>query len=228
MKKEKREQSIELRKSGASIKDIAKELKVSSSSVSLWVRDLEYPKDVVRERLRVKNSIRATKHAETIRSLFRIRRSSYQEIGRKLAKKNESLFISGCSLYWAEGAKCTRNTFAFCNTDSDMIKVIMSFVKQYFPNHVNKCKLYIDCYLDKGLSKDEILNYWLDITGLPRFTLGKKHSFKEGKTSKTHKKLKYGTCRITICSSEVAQTVFGGIQEMFSINRPEWLDMIYD
>jgi hypothetical protein len=38
-------------------------------------------------------------------------------------------------------------------------------------------------------------------------------------------KLPYGTCRIAVHSTEIAQTIYGSIQELGGFDRPEWLDM---
>jgi hypothetical protein len=35
----------------------------------------------------------------------RVKRLAYQEEGRRLARLGDPLLVSGCMLYWAEGAK---------------------------------------------------------------------------------------------------------------------------
>jgi hypothetical protein len=37
-------------------------------------------------------------------------------------------------------------------------------------------------------------------------------------------KLPYGTCRLTVHSTEIVQTIYGSIQEYGGFDRPEWLD----
>jgi hypothetical protein len=37
-------------------------------------------------------------------------------------------------------------------------------------------------------------------------------------------KLPYGTVRISVCDTEVVQTIYGSIQELAGFDRPEWLD----
>jgi hypothetical protein len=42
---------------------------------------------------------------------------------------------------------------------------------------------------------------------------------------KRKNKLPYGTCRIVVHSTEIAQTIYGSIQEFAGFDRPDWLDM---
>ena len=35
--------------------------------------------------------------------------------------------------------------------------------------------------------------------------------------------LPYGTCRLSVCSTEIVQTIYGSIQELGGFDRPEWL-----
>jgi hypothetical protein len=35
----------------------------------------------------------------------------------------------------------------------------------------------------------------------------------------------YGTARLRVCSTFIAQSIYGAIQEYSGIERPEWLDL---
>jgi hypothetical protein len=37
-------------------------------------------------------------------------------------------------------------------------------------------------------------------------------------------RLPYGTCKLIVSSTEIAQEIYGAIQELAGFNRPEWLD----
>jgi hypothetical protein len=41
---------------------------------------------------------------------------------------------------------------------------------------------------------------------------------------KRRNKLPYGTCKLTVNSTRIVQTIFGSIQEYGGFGRPEWLD----
>lgn len=41
---------------------------------------------------------------------------------------------------------------------------------------------------------------------------------------KRQNKLPYGTCRVTVNSTQIEQHLYGAIQEYGRFERPEWLD----
>jgi transposase-like protein len=45
-----------------------------------------------------------------------------------------------------------------------------------------------------------------------------------GRQKKRKNKLPYGTCRISVHSTEIVQTIYGSIQEFVGFDRADWLD----
>jgi transposase len=85
---------------GRSIKEIARLVGVSKSSVSLWVRDIELSdeqhaalqaRNGLHERQRLANAAMSAK--------ARIRRIAAQDDGRWRAKQADKLYVMGCMLY---------------------------------------------------------------------------------------------------------------------------------
>src|SRR5208283_5079785 len=97
--------ACDLRKQGISIIKIAKQLGVSKSSVSVWTRGVTLSKQQKKQLLhREISDEQAIAHSNT----FKIRRKTYQDVGRFKAKglnKKSTLYIAGCMLYWGEGTK---------------------------------------------------------------------------------------------------------------------------
>ncbi|MGH3132336.1 MAG: hypothetical protein ACRDNY_01085, partial [Gaiellaceae bacterium] len=86
---------------GRSVKEIAKMVGASQSSVSVWVRDV-----IVDEPQRQALVARArTRRNQSRSEYFRARRQPFQEEGRILARRGDPLHVAGCMLYWAEGSK---------------------------------------------------------------------------------------------------------------------------
>jgi hypothetical protein len=84
------------------------------------------------------------------------------------------------------------------------------------------CHLFAD-HLTRQL---EIEQFWLDVAGLSRSSLRKSmvsHYSRSSQRKRTNK-LPYGTCKLIVCSTEIVQTIYGGIQELGGFNRPAWLD----
>ena len=104
VKTRERELARELRHTeGASIKEIARRTGAAQSSISRWVRDIELT-DEQREALRIAAYHGHVKGRTMNALLRREARVMAQEEGRMLAAQGDRLFVTGCMLYWAEGA----------------------------------------------------------------------------------------------------------------------------
>src|SRR5262245_41320892 len=115
MKTAEREQARRLRREeGRSVKELAGLLGVSSSSISLWVRDIELTSQQ-REALRRRMGGRIDgSRANAVRALERRREA--QATGRAQAKDGDLIHVAGCMLFWAEGSRA-RNKLDFVNSD---------------------------------------------------------------------------------------------------------------
>lgn len=128
MKTAERDRARSLRRDdGRSIKEIARLLRVSPSSVSLWVRDIELSEEkheALRERNPAYNRQRRGNATMAVRA--RAKRRAYQEEGRNLARRNEPLHAAGCMLFSAEGSR-RQNTVCFSNSDPQMVRFFVAF-----------------------------------------------------------------------------------------------------
>jgi hypothetical protein len=209
-----------------SVKEIARLVGVAPSSVSRWVRDIPLTADQL-ESLRQRNpaynnQLRgASRNAERGRA----RRLAAQDEGRLRARQADSLYIAGVMLYWAEGDKSSRNAVRISNSDPEVLKLFMRFLRECLdvPNaRVSvTCNLFAD-HVDRQV---EIEDFWLDELELPRERLCKSfvNVYSKYSQKKRQNKLPYGTTRITVHSTRVVQCIFGAIQEYAGFERPEWL-----
>jgi transcriptional regulator with XRE-family HTH domain len=212
---------------GYSIKQIASLLRVSTSSVSLWVRDIELTEEQ-HEALHGLNAAynRQRKGQAVMSARRRAERRAYQEQGRALARLGDLNHATGCMLYWAEGSK-DRNQVQFSNSDPDMVRTFVGFLRRYFDLTDEEIRLQCYLYADHVERQREVELYWLRVTQLPAASLRRsivnvysKHSLK-----KRANKLPYGTCRVAVCRTRVVQSIFGAIQEYGGFDRPAWRDV---
>lgn len=133
------------REEGAPIKEIARRVGVAPSSVSLWVRDIKLTPGQERELLR-RNPAYNRQLSGTAKQAAnrRAERIAYQQDGRRLALEGEARHIAGCMLYWAEGEK-DRNALRFSNSDPEMVRFFVSFIKTSFDLADEEIK--VTCYL---------------------------------------------------------------------------------
>jgi transposase-like protein len=214
------------RDEGAPIKEIARRVGVAPSSVSVWVRDIELTAAQEQELLRRNPAYNRQPSGTKIQvANRRAERVAYQEEGRRLARRRESCHVAGCMLYWAEGEK-DRNALRFYNSDPEMVRFFVSFLKKYFDLRDEEIKITCNLFADHVQRQREIERFWLDVAQLSERSLCKSYVNVYSKHSKKKRtnRLPYGTVRVTVCRTRVVQSVFGSIQEYAGFERRAWLE----
>jgi transcriptional regulator with XRE-family HTH domain len=228
VKPDKRFEARKLRsEQGLALREIAERLGVSKSSISLWVRDIELTPEQDAALL-AKNPVR---NGQLLGVRVRSERCREQRIaaqlhGREVARQGEPGHVAGCMLYWAEGSK-HRNAAQLVNADADLIQMFLAFLRTTYDVPNERVAFSVNCFLDNGLSLDEIQQWWLARLDLPASCLRKAVVNRPSSASR-HRKgnvLPYGTARITVHSTFIVQSIYGAIQEYAGIDRPEWLDL---
>jgi transcriptional regulator with XRE-family HTH domain len=229
MKYAERLEAQRLRKEeGLGIRDISKKLGVSKASVSLWVRNIQLSSEQ-KYKLKMRCPIYNRKmsfggNVGVYKKWLKIR-ISYQELGYAMAKQHalNPEFISGCMLYWAEGTKSI-NTLSFSNSDPEMIKYFVNFLRKYFHVKDEDLTLRIHRY-STSVPDTQQLKFWLNLTGLTSANLRKGQLNKHPTCSKKLKKtLLYGTCHVGVNRSQkILQTIYGVIQEFVGFRNSAWL-----
>jgi transposase len=219
-----REEARRLRSQGESVKEIARQINASVSSVSVWVRDIQLTDEQIAA-LKQRNPTHfgRWKGSETNRKKYHNLRLQFQEEGRAKARERDPLHIAGCMLYWAEGSKHTSD-LRFSNSDPEMIAFFMRFLRESLKVKDDEITMRIYCYTNNGLSVEEIEQYWLDITKLPRSALRKGSVNLQPVSSKQKgRKLIYGVAHLGCSRVNYLQHVYGAIQEYIGVDKPEWL-----
>jgi len=121
-------------------------------------------------------------------------------------------------LYWAEGTKA-RNSVEFANSASEMVAVFARFLRKYFGGVELKAKVF--CYDGNGLSHQDVETFWGDVVGGP-VKVRMKAATQTGRGSKVNKR-PYGCCNLYVHNTEIVHQIYGAIQELAGIERPEWL-----
>lgn len=156
---------------------------------------------------------------------MRERRRQAQVLGRSNAATNDAHFHAGCMLYWAEGTK-GRNSVQLANTDVALVAFFVRWLQAWFPVERDQILINVNCFLNNGLALGEIEAWWLDQLGLPGASLRKAIVNTPGGSSRgLHRRHSYGTAHVTLHSTFVLQAIYGAIQEITGIDRPEWLDI---
>ena len=155
----------DLRAEAWTLQEIADELGVAKSSVSLWVRDVEFePRPRARvARRREPNALQRRKQTE-IDDLLAEGRA---RIGRLSERE---LLVAGAALYAGEGSK-TDGKLCFANSDPRMIWLFMVWLRRFFA--IDESKLRLRLYLHQGLDLEEAMSFWSELTLIPLEQFGK-------------------------------------------------------
>jgi transcriptional regulator with XRE-family HTH domain len=209
---------------GLPIKAIAKRVGVSVSSVSLWVRDIALTpaQQAVLRDLNPRYDAQLNGQARRSASALQARTAA-QEHGRACAREGDPLHQAGCLLYWAEGSK-SRNAAELANSDPALLRLYTRFLRESYDVALEQIVLTGHFHLGNGLGVDEIHDYWLTTLKLPQTSLRKPTIVASSTDVLKRRRLPYGTVSVTVFSTFIVQSIYGGIQEYGGFDRPEWLD----
>ena len=199
-----------LRKKGLSYGEIRKEVKVSKSTLSIWLKSVKL-KSWDRARLYTKQIEILSRNSKSIKErrakeVDNIIETAQNEI--ILPIPNDTLRLMGACLYWAEGSK--KKMCEFTNSDPSLILFFTRWLKQIFKIAPADLKARLNIYPQQ--SELEIKCFWSDLTGIPRERFGK--TFVKP-LSKNYKKnnLYYGTIRIEVPRSvDINYRIYGWIK----------------
>ncbi len=193
----------DLREKGVSVKQIAEELKISKSTVSIWVRDII----LSIEQLEVlkQSSLRGAERGRLKSALLEKEKwnnalEEHKKLGRKVIGdlNNRELFIAGLALYWGEGSKKDRKVL-FCNANPKMILFFLKWLRQCFAveDQDIRCTVGIN---EIHISRENLVKeYWSEVTSIPleQFT---KTSFKKVLNKKVYDNFDshYGTLSVKV------------------------------
>lgn len=206
-----------LRQEGKSYSEILKLIKVSKSTISLWLRDMplsEKQKKQMEGRTKSRYAGSKARQQTRINVTKEIIENSKKESTDLLGNK---LFLSGLMLYWAEGTKRGQEAVIFSNSDPNMIRLMMEWFRKVC--QVKEERFRIQVHIHSLLSRNEIKKYWSEVTGV---SLNQFHKLIVKKTSLKHRKnaLYDGTCCIRVCDRNLFRKIMGwkiGVLEKFNL-----------
>lgn len=157
-----------MRKKGKSIKEIARFLEVSRSSVSVWCRDVKLTFKQIKnlhERMVTGGYIGRLKGAYLQRSKKELKIKEYEQLGIKNIGNlnNRELLLIGIGLYLGEGNK-QGNKFQFTNSNPDIVRLIILWLEKCFKVKRNNLDLTIFINLVHINREQKLLDYWTKIT----------------------------------------------------------------
>ena len=207
-KVELQERARELRREGRALADIARELGVSKSSVSLWVRDL----GVVIEQRRGGWWSSGGQHPQAVRRHEEIAEMDRLGVARLGELGRQAFLASGAALYAGEGGKTDRMVL-FANSDPRMIAFFVAWLREFF--EIDEARLRCRLYLHDGLDLGGATRFWADVTGIPEAQFTKPYRATPDATIR-HNKHEHGCLRVTYTCSRTHRAVMGLVRALLS------------
>lgn len=212
-----------LRSEGDSIKKIARDLNVSTSTASLWCRDIKL------------SSTQILQLEKNSKDPYYGRRLSYalkQQLNRKIVSEkirseavktvgslsDREKLIVGVALYWAEGFKKDKMV-GFANTDPAMIRFVLNWLQNQLNVSGDSIRLRVGINQSHMERTKEIEMYWSRITGMPLDQFQKPYYQKVvWKKIYDHPEEYFGTLRIRVHKSTKLLKKINGLVEGLSIS----------
>lgn len=215
MKYEEKQKAIKLREKGESIKQIARILGVSKSSVSVWVREVPIS---LRQREKLFLNSQSLEVVEKRRnSRIKNEKAKRQIIIDKACKDIKAISVSelkiiGIIFYWAEGGKTKRGLVRVANSDPNVIKIMMRFFREVC--EVKELKFRGHIHTHSHLNIQNSLNYWSDITSIPISQFHKTYAKPSIASKGKRDSLPFGTLDVIICDTNLFLRIMGWIEKI--------------
>lgn len=207
----------ELRKAGLSIGNIQKKLKVSRSSVSIWVRDVNLTqKQFAKLYLNKKTGalrgcmVAALNKIEKRKRITKeLLRKGKKEMG-KLSKRDR--FVIGVAMYFAEGDK-VGESIGFSNSDPRAIKFMIDWYREFckIPEDKFRCNLYIH----DNLNELKARKYWSRLIKIPLSQFNKSYIVKNNPIRLRKTKHECGVLKVSASNVNLHREIMGWIDGVF-------------
>jgi hypothetical protein len=201
-----REAARHLRAAGRTLQQIADELGVSKSSVSLWVRDVPFTPSKRRY------GPQARFHPWKERRLREIAECDLIAAERIGTLTDASFFAAGAALYAGEGSKTDR-AVVFANTDERMVRFFCAWLRCFFV--IDETRLRVRVYLHEGLDLDAAQEFWSEVTGIPLSQFGTPY---RAPADPSIRKSKHdsGCCYVAYSCSRTHRLIMGAVRALLS------------
>jgi hypothetical protein len=207
-KLEEQERARAMRAEGMTLLDIATRLGVSKSSVSLWVRDVDFTPSPRRY------GPQRRPHPFHEAKLRQIEELDAEGVTRIGTLTDNAFLAAGIALYAGEGSK-TEGEVRFANTDAEMVRFFCSWLRRFF--EIDEARLRVRVYLHQGLDLEAAHAFWSEITGIPL------HQFRApyraiADPSIRRVKHVHGCVYVGYCCSKTHRQVMGLVRALLSFD----------
>jgi hypothetical protein len=207
---EQREIAIKMRLSGESYSSIQKNVNVSKSTLSLWLREIPLSNSRLRE-LRDFSSVRIEKSRQTKLLKKQNRRAEvFEKIKKDFRTIHKPLFKEGFYLYWGEGTKTAEYTSALTSSDPAIIKCFMEWLLLL---GVDSGDMRVKIHMYSDQVEKELILFWTRKLSLNSDQFYKTYIKKSDTQRKTYRgTFGNGTCTVLYHDRDMYEYILEGIR----------------
>ena len=207
-----RETAIKLRKAGKSYREIRTLVKVSKSSLSLWLRDVPLTQEQV-ERISTDRKFRQVEtYMRTVKARQeRIRQEHFQNEKQSLGNISpRDFYMAGLFLYLGEGTKIGSSAVTVSNSDPAVIQFVVFWFTKIL--RIDKQKIAVRLHLYNNMDVDHEIHFWSTMTGIPPKQFGKPYIKKTSSERITFASFGHGTCNVVYGNVKLKHRIMAGIK----------------
>lgn len=195
-----KQRARELRAQAWTLEEIASEVGSAKSSVSRWVRDVEFTP-------RPRNRGHSSQAAHPLRQRVEAETARFAAEGRdRLAVLDDVAFLAaGTALYVGEGFK-TGSQVGMANTDPEVIRFFLAWLRTQFD--IDETKLRGRLYLHDDLSLDRAYDHWEAVSAIPRSQFNAPYRATAG-PRRRKRRHEFGCFTALYCSATLQRKVLG-------------------
>jgi hypothetical protein len=177
---------------------------VKKSTLATWCREVKLPEaqyEVIRKRTGSREGVPRDTNRKRRQEIERIRRDARAQVPELI---DDSLWVAGTVLYWAEGAK-TRNQLKLANADPRALRLFVKWILRYVDPSAS---FSLHLHLHEGNDDKAARAYWRAETGLMNANFYKTF-IKPGGTGHRKNHLPQGVCTIKVrrCANSWQRTM---------------------
>jgi len=202
---------IELRKKGKSYSEIRKIIKVSKSSLSLWLKNVMLTDEQVNG-LKMKKVMAVERYKKAMKIKRQTKLDGYyqNQVKKWIPLSNREKFIAGLFLYWGEGNKVSTNLVNVSNTDPSVIKFAIYWMEKCLKIPMNE--IYIKLHLYSDMNIEQETEFWSKTLGIDKERFTRPYIKKSLRKDIDQKGFGHGTCNISAYKTVIKENILMAIK----------------
>jgi hypothetical protein len=202
---------VELRRQGKSYSEIRKIIKVSKSSLSLWLKDILLTDEQIRG-LKMKKVQAVERYKISMKEKHKNKLDLYykNQLKKWIPLSDREKYIAGLFLYWGEGNKVSSNVISIANTDPGLIRLAVFWFKECLGFSEDKVHIRLHLYSDMDIKSET--GYWSEVLGIKSGQFSKPYIKQSLMSDIGQRGFGHGTCTVSVFKTVEKENIMMAIR----------------